>query len=60
MAEQRERVLEVSFICEPGRRPFATEDAARNAAATAEPRFPGVRWDFPQSDGGYFAVAYHN
>lgn len=54
------REVHMTVLCEPGKRPFATEEAARAAAADAADKLPNVRWDFPESDGGFFAFAYPN
>lgn len=56
-AGSRVRVMEAVFVCEAGRKPFATIEAAQAAAAAADQRdSTRLKWSFDPVDGGYFAV----
>lgn len=56
-AGSRVRLLEAAFVCESGRKPFATLEAAQAAAAQASERdATNLGWHFTQADGGYYAV----
>lgn len=56
-AGSRVRALEAVFVCESGRKPFATIEAAQAAAAQASERdATNLDWHFTQADCGYYAV----
>ena len=56
-AGSRVRVMEAVFVCEAGRKPFATIEAAQAAAAHASERDGSdLDWHFDPTDGGYYAV----
>ena len=56
-AGSRVRALEAVFVCESGRKPFATLEAARAASAQASERdATNLDWHFNHADGGYYAV----
>lgn len=52
------RELVAVFMCEPGRKPFATVADAQSAidGAVESGHYEGVVWHTQASDGGFFAV----